>query len=135
MKVLLFLGCLLGVIMSLPSALNAQQIPIMAAGEEGTPVVAVAQTRDGFIWASYYGLSISRYDGVNQKVYGADAGVIGDTRHLVEDERGPLWIGGKKFQGGAGRLRGSSTSVLGGLLPAGLHFSERMGGIELAGVI
>ncbi|TAK65400.1 MAG: hypothetical protein EPO24_02590 [Bacteroidetes bacterium] len=66
--------------------------------DEGLPqnsVVAIMQTRDGFLWLGTYG-GLARFDGVKFKVYNRSntPAMLSDrVLCLLEDKKGTLWIG------------------------------------------
>jgi ligand-binding sensor domain-containing protein/signal transduction histidine kinase len=58
-----------------------------------SPVRALAQTRDGYLWFGSDG-GIVRFDGLRFVTYGIHEGLTGRPVHnLLEDSRGTLWIG------------------------------------------
>lgn len=64
--------------------------------ESGLPhntVSALAQTRDGYLWAGTEG-GLARFDGVEFRTFGLDDG-LGSVRisKLFEDSQGVLWVG------------------------------------------
>ncbi len=66
---------------------------LMEQGLPQTPVRALAQARDGYLWiGSDDGLA--RFDGLRFTAFGTQEGIkSGPVSALLEDERGALWIG------------------------------------------
>jgi ligand-binding sensor domain-containing protein len=85
----------------LPALLAAQSVPVQSVTYEhptfelpGVAVVSVYQTADGFLWASIYNLGVVRLESNDLTIFSRAEGSGGDVRHMVQDRRGNLWLGG-----------------------------------------